>query len=40
MEFVVCGWWWAPDDLVVMVDRPVELGVVIGFRGDWAAALT
>jgi hypothetical protein len=36
----VCGWWWGLDDLVVMVDRPVEIGAAIGFRDDWAAILT
>jgi hypothetical protein len=33
----VCGWWWGLDDLVVMVDRPSQIGAAIVFRDDWAA---
>lgn len=36
----VCGWWWGLDDLVIVVDRPVEIGAAIAFRDDWAAILT
>lgn len=35
----VCGWWWGLDDLVVMVDRPSQIGAAIVFRDDWAAIL-
>jgi hypothetical protein len=36
----VCGWWWGLDDLVVVADRPGEIGAAIACRGDWAAILT
>ncbi|MDT5014064.1 MAG: hypothetical protein QOD39_224 [Mycobacterium sp.] len=30
---------WGLDDMVILMDRPCQIGAVIGFRDDWAAIL-
>jgi hypothetical protein len=32
-----CGWWWAGEDFVVMVDRPPEVGATVTYRDGWSA---
>lgn len=33
----LCGWWWAWEHMVVMVDRPAEFGETVVYRDGWTA---